>query len=198
MTSTVSDQAPPRAAPARPDQWFRTAAVILDSGTGQSAVAGLCAVDQAMHPQQQANYHQVTSLVPSRVPLYRLRPGAGKLELDGAHVPAVLRWQVTRGTAPVSAGVGIGLPGGDRAGVIYHHGGRISAGQCQDRLRAMVAEGMRAVRGVPDWDFHAEIACCPPDPASPRAWRAAFAAVTFLDAALLGFYEHAGVLVPLG
>jgi pyruvoyl-dependent arginine decarboxylase len=175
--------------------WFDTRAVILTSGRGYGGEK-LVAFDAALRDARidGLNLHQVTSIVPPRVPLYQMQAGGPPLSGDGCHTPAV--YAKTASCMPgetMSAGVGLGIPHDrSRSGVIFTLGETgLPVLLCRDRLEAMVAEGMQKLRRTDGYDFRAAIATA--TAGRDGQWCAVTAALCFADRHLWRAYfrKHA-------
>ena len=205
-----------------PDQWFPVKACVLSQGTGRDEnglgalgvhEGGLGAWDASLHDRDGAalarlNFHQVSSVVPRGVPVYRLdRKRALDIDPAGMQAPAVWKDVRTNRGETITAGVGIGVPDDPyQTGIIFTAGGPITAEECETILRVQVTRGM--TRREPSsnrmelhgdrWTFHTAIATSEQDPARPDApdvWRAATALLWFQDEYAWQMYR--GVLDPL-
>lgn len=162
--------------------WVDSRAVILTAGRGYGGEE-LVAFDAALRDGAIAdmNLHQVTSIVPARVPVLRMRPGVQPISADGYHVPAVYSKASSMESGTIlSAGVGIGVPADRRrAGVIFTLAGSgLAEDECIDRLKAMVADGMK-LRQADSYNFRQAVAS--ERVGTDGAWCAVMAALCFAD-----------------
>jgi pyruvoyl-dependent arginine decarboxylase (PvlArgDC) len=203
-----------------PGEWFPVRAMVLSEGTGVDDTGlgelgrwegGLGAWDAALHDGggknpgcdgaalARLNFHQVSSVIPKGVPLFRLdKKRALEIDPGGMQAPAVWKDVRTCTGETISAGVAWGVADSPYdTGIIFTAGGPVSAAQCERILRVQVTRGMER-RGSGRWTFHTAIATSEPDPGDPDRpdkWRAATAVSWFLDEYAFGMYRS--VLDPL-
>jgi arginine decarboxylase len=164
--------------------WFETTGVALTQGCGTGG-SPLNAFDNALRDSGIADFNliKVSSIVPPRVPVMRLKPQAQPISGEGLMVPTIyIEMTSDQVGTKLAVAVGAGIPKSyDGAGIVFVAGCEGSRQQAEESVSEMVAEGMEK-KGTPAGDIHVasiHTVVCEP-------WTSVLAAAVFMDDVIEG------------
>ncbi len=159
--------------------WFETTGVALTEGSGTGG-SPLNAFDNALRDGGIADFNliKVSSIVPPRVPVMRLKPQAHPISGEGLMVPTIyIDMTSDQVGVELAAAVGAGIPrSGDGAGIVFVASCEGSREQAEESVSEMVGEGMEK-KGTPAGEIRvASIHTVVREP-----WTTVLAAAVFMD-----------------